>query len=65
MKCMFKGFSQTNIKSKRWIMRYISKLCDEKVLEKVDSPNQSGNTPPKSVRLLKSNHQVDGKAFHK
>jgi hypothetical protein len=44
-------------------MRYISKLCDEEVLEKVDSPNQSGNTPPRSVRLLKSDHQVDGKAF--
>lgn len=61
--CTFKGFSHTNVKSKRWIMRYISKLCDEEVLEKVDSPNQSGNTPLRSVRLLKSDHQVDGKAF--
>jgi hypothetical protein len=43
-------------------MRYISKLCDEEVLEKVNSPNQSGNTSPRSVRLLKTDHQVDGKA---
>ncbi|KAI8580066.1 hypothetical protein K450DRAFT_239223 [Umbelopsis ramanniana AG] len=54
------GFSHANVKSKRWFMRYISKLCDEKVLEKVDSPNQSGNTPPRSVHLLKADHQVTG-----
>ncbi|KAI9288682.1 hypothetical protein BC943DRAFT_317149 [Umbelopsis sp. AD052] len=51
------GFSHTNVKSKRWFMRYISKLCDEEVLEKVNSPNQSESVPPRSVHLLKTDHQ--------
>jgi hypothetical protein len=54
------GFTSESNQSRRWLARYIDKLCNDGILEKVNLPRKGSKASVRAVRLLKSTEETHG-----